>query len=304
MGITVETRRLGCARRCAETLFVWLAVLACAISSAPSVKAAERYDPFEARPRFHDPFEAKLRPVAKRKQPDKKGSVRDPFDNVQSDASTRAPLATLYEPRKRDAEILQAKLQTLATGAPEPNGSPSRAAPENASEPMKQLSKSNQPDASSKACAAAAERPLAELGIGIEPPTGQLPTNRAAACWQSINSNAGPLTGARSWACFNYQWDATSVCHRPLYFEEINLERYGYGCGWCLQPGASAAHFFGTVPALPYLMTADCPHGRIYTLGHYRPGSCPPWRHHWPPCDPLAAAAQGGVLTGVLFLIP
>ena len=77
-------------------------------------------------------------------------------------------------------------------------------------------------------------------------------------------------------------------CHRPLYFEEINLERYGYGCGWCLQPGASAAHFFGTVPALPYLMTVDCPHECIYTLGHYRPGSCPPWRAtgrpatHWP----------------------
>jgi hypothetical protein len=108
----------------------------------------------------------------------------------------------------------------------------------------------------------------------------------------------------RCWPASTYQWDATCLCYKPLYFEEINLERYGYGCCACLQPAASAAHFFGTVPALPYLIAADSPCECKYTLGHYRPGSCPPLRYHWPPCDPLAAAAEGGVLTGLIFLIP
>jgi hypothetical protein len=149
-------------------------------------------------------------------------------------------------------------------------------------------------------CGDVIEKPLDQLGINIAIPAGQLPTDHGAVCMASLNSDAA----VRSFPTYYYQWDATCFCHRPLYFEEINLERYGYGCGCCLQPLASAAHFFGTVPALPYCMAAECPHECVYTLGHYRPGSCPPWRCHWPPADPLAAAAEGGVWTGMIFLIP
>jgi hypothetical protein len=148
-------------------------------------------------------------------------------------------------------------------------------------------------------CGEVTEKPLGQLGINIAIPAGELPTDHGAVCLASLNTAA-----VRSFPTFYYQWDATCLCHRPLYFEEVNLERYGYGCGCCLQPLASAAHFFGTVPALPYCMAAECPHECVYTLGHYRPGSCPPWRRHWPPTDPLAAAAEGGVWTGLIFLIP
>lgn len=120
-----------------------------------------------------------------------------------------------------------------------------------------------------------------ELTIDIAMPEGELPRNYAAACWQKIDEEEG---SARLWTTFNYQWAATAFCHRPLYFEEINLERYGYGCNECLQPGVSAAHFFGTVAALPYCMVTTCPNECVYTLGHYRPGSCPPWQRNYPPC--------------------
>jgi hypothetical protein len=271
--------------------FAWQIALAWAVYASLNIEAAERYDPFEARPRFHDPFDAEPKPVAKQKQNSKKRTVRDPFDDAKQAASTRAPLESLYEPRKQDSHLRRANFQFPADDVPAPRRPLNITAPEDIPGPAEQTSETTQSVASNNdPCAAAAERPLAELGISIEPPAGQLPMNRAAVCWESINSNAGPLAGARCWTGFNYQWDSTSFYHRPLYFEEINLERYGYGCGWCLQPGASAAHFFGTVPALPYLMTVDCPHECIYTLGHYRPGSCPPWRRHWPPCDPLASA--------------
>jgi hypothetical protein len=92
--------------------------------------------------------------------------------------------------------------------------------------------------------------------------------------------------------------------HRPLYFEEVNLERHGYGHHDCLQPFVSAAHFFGTVPALPYCLAAYPPHDCQYTLGHYRPGSCPPWRCNWPPARPLAGLTQAGVLAGLIILFP
>jgi hypothetical protein len=225
-------------------------------------------------------------------------AIRDPFDDQHA-----APFQAAYEPRTLIKGPRQANFQVLPSEPVAPAETPN-ATTQGIDSPNDAAPESQQSSTAAGPCSAAAERPLRELGIGIAPPAGQFPQNRAAACWESMNAELGPAAGSRSWAGFNYHWDATCLCHRPLYFEEVNLERYGYGCGWCLQPAASAAHFFGTVPALPYLAAVDCPHECIYTLGHYRPGSCPPWRHHWPPCDPLAAAAEGGVLTGLIFLIP
>jgi hypothetical protein len=153
-------------------------------------------------------------------------------------------------------------------------------------------------------CAAMDEKPLAALGIITTLPEGKLPADPATACWNQLNESAGPMAAMRCWPMHVCSWNAPCICHRPLYFEQINLERHGYGCCEPLQPLASAAHFFATIPALPYCMAVECPCECVYTLGHYRPGSCPPWRHHWPPCSPLAAAAEGGVWTGLIFLIP
>lgn len=150
-------------------------------------------------------------------------------------------------------------------------------------------------------CAGVAEKPMDELGIGIAPPTGPMPTDFAAACWEYRNAMGYEI---RCWPVLPFFWDATCLCYRPLYFEETNLERYGYGCCACIQPAVSAAHFFGTIPALPYCMAEHCPCQCEYTLGHYRPGSCPPWRHHWWSCRPLSVATEAGVMTGLIFLIP
>ncbi len=157
-------------------------------------------------------------------------------------------------------------------------------------------------------CAAVASKPLGALGISIVEPAGKVPDDLAAACWVQINSQGGGCAAARCWPMFSYQWEATCFYHNPLYFEEANLERYGYGCGdsccCCLQPVASAGHFCGSVLALPYCMTAECPGDCVYTLGHYRPGDCNPWRWYWPTFDPVAAVAAGGIWTGLVFAIP
>ena len=75
------------------------------------------------------------------------------------------------------------------------------------------------------------------------------------------------------WAATDFHWSATGLCHRPLYFEEVNLERYGYTVSPLLQPAISGAHFFLTIPTLPYKMVAQPPKECVYTLGYYRPGS-------------------------------
>ena len=167
-------------------------------------------------------------------------------------------------------------------------------------------------EAQKNPCDAIPSKPLNQLGISIAQPEGKLPTDLAGPCWTQINQTSAV---SRCWPVFSYNWDATCFYHNPLYFEEVNLERYGYQCGdrsWCcsygreccLQPAASAAHFFGTIPALPYCLVADCPTECVYTLGHYRPGNCNPWRRNWPNCDPIAAVTAGGIWTGLIFLIP
>ncbi|HEY3392613.1 MAG TPA: hypothetical protein VGK58_07890 [Lacipirellulaceae bacterium] len=247
--------------------------------------AAEEPDPFEEnRATAQDPFEAPPGPTAS-------NSTQLIAPRAGEPTSPMPPLdEAIYFPPRPAIAPLQINFQIpppqpAQSGAPlPPQAGPSATADD--------------------PCAAAVEKPMSALGIYIGLPTGELPVDHAAACWESVNQSRGASAAERCWAGLVYHWDATSLCHRPLYFEEINLERHGYGCCACLQPVASAAHFFGTVPALPYCMAAECPCECVYTLGHYRPGSCPPWRCHWPPCDPLAIAAEGGVLTGMIFLIP
>ena len=142
---------------------------------------------------------------------------------------------------------------------------------------------------------------------------GPMPPDDAAKDYRAMSEVAvGPALG-RGWSRRMYLWEASSFCHRPLYFEEINLERYGFFCcdhrcggipSALVQPVLSGAHFFASVPALPYKMTLDPPCECIYTLGHYRPGSCVPHRIHRIPLRPLPAAAEACVITGLVFAIP
>src|SRR5262249_35980113 len=104
-------------------------------------------------------------------------------------------------------------------------------------------------------------KPIGDVSLNIDAPAGEFPedfaaTYRAAAGEYSDQSNLE----ATGWG-YAYYWQASAFCHGPLYFEEVNLERYGYSFG-VLQPAVSGAHFFGTLPLLPYKMAVD------------RPGTC------------------------------
>ncbi|TWT29588.1 hypothetical protein KOR34_51420 [Posidoniimonas corsicana] len=146
-------------------------------------------------------------------------------------------------------------------------------------------------------------RPVQAMSVDISEPSGKLPRNYGAERLAQLGTPAGVVL-QRTWPVMAYHWKAPSSRHQPLYFEEVNAERYGYVCCNCLQPVVSAAHFFGTIPALPYLMAADCPRECVYTLGHYRPGNCNPYRKHWWPCRLDAAAVEAGTAVGLIALIP
>jgi hypothetical protein len=108
----------------------------------------------------------------------------------------------------------------------------------------------------------------------------------------------------RAWAPTTFMWKASGLCHKPAYFEQLQLERYGHSTGPYTQPLASAAHFFLTVPVLPYKMGLYPPGECIYTLGYYRPGSCAPYMLDPLPLSIRAGVAQAGVMTGLAAIIP
>jgi hypothetical protein len=108
----------------------------------------------------------------------------------------------------------------------------------------------------------------------------------------------------REWPQITYNWKAAALCHKPLYFEQVQLERYGHSWGPYLQPIMSGVHFFGTLPVLPYKMGIRTPCECVYTLGYYRPGSCAPYMIEPIPFTWRAALFQSGFVTGTAFTIP
>jgi len=107
----------------------------------------------------------------------------------------------------------------------------------------------------------------------------------------------------RKFACTTFTWKAAGYCHKPLYFEHWNLERYGHSHGWA-DPIISGAHFFATLPVLPYKMGVELPWECVYPLGYYRPGSCAPWTVPAVPISKRGLMLEAATVTGLVFLLP
>ena len=75
----------------------------------------------------------------------------------------------------------------------------------------------------------------------------------------------------RRFASTTMTWKAAGYCHKPLYFEDWELERYGHSRGMFLDPFIAGAHFFVTLPILPYKAGMQAPWECVYPLGYYRP---------------------------------
>ncbi len=100
------------------------------------------------------------------------------------------------------------------------------------------------------------------------------------------------------------EWKASGLCHKPLYFEDVQLERYGHEVGPVLQPLISSAQFFGNMLILPYKMGIHPPGECQYALGYYRPGDCAPYMIQPFPFSLRGAAVQAAAVGGAAVLIP
>ena len=99
-------------------------------------------------------------------------------------------------------------------------------------------------------------------------------------------------------------WAAPNTFSNPRYFEDRMLERHGQECRYCLQPLASGARFFATVPMLPYLWTVSNPCDCEYTLGHYPAGQCVPIMMQRPPYETRAAVVEAGAAAALIIGFP
>ena len=140
-------------------------------------------------------------------------------------------------------------------------------------------------------------KPIGELTNKISASKGDLPQE----CL--IDDRVEPSMN-RDWGCTTYTWKASGLCHKPLYFEEEALERYGHSTGPISQPFVSAAHFFLTVPVLPYKMGVELPWECKYALGYYRPGSCAPYIVPPVPVSPQGIVNQAAFTAGLIYALP
>jgi hypothetical protein len=114
----------------------------------------------------------------------------------------------------------------------------------------------------------------------------------------------GTMYNGRCWDQITYMWKASALCHKPLYFEDEALERYGHSWGPCCDPLISGAHFFCTLPVLPYCMGVNPPCECMYALGHYRPGSCAPYMINPVPLSCRGVTAEAGAVAGAIWFLP
>ncbi len=137
---------------------------------------------------------------------------------------------------------------------------------------------------------------ITEVSIDILKLKGEVPPD---CPWGIDRKFAG-----RSWRQLTFTWTASSLCHKPLYFEDEQLERYGHMWGPWLQPIISHARFFTTVPILPYEMGLETPNECMYALGYYRPGSCAPYYLDPIPLSVRATLFEGAAITGGVIILP
>lgn len=136
---------------------------------------------------------------------------------------------------------------------------------------------------------------IREISYDIRPMPGTLPTE--------CPLKTTPYNGRHfSRTCF--QWKASALCTKGAYFEDVQLERYGHSICPVLEPVISGARFFLTVPILPYKMGLTPPNECVYTLGHYRVGSCSPYMLDPLPLSIRAALFEGAAIGGAIAIIP
>lgn len=94
-------------------------------------------------------------------------------------------------------------------------------------------------------------RPLQQIDLHTQLPPDAGPTDFAGPAYAQYGMEDAWPGSRRGWAGMAAAWQPPRLWHRPLYFEDVRLERHGATWG-CLQPPVSAGKFLGDLVTLPY----------------------------------------------------
>lgn len=208
-------------------------------------------------------------------------------DNVQAKPLTVAP-AEPYEYGQikpdvvRDAEVTTQDAETIPTPGPL-SGSQFR--------PGEEVSDQDR-----------ISRLVTDVPVDIRPTAGEMPMDLAAAKFgqEPTIDESWPSDEPADVFCSYSPW---TICYRPLYFEDIKLERYGCNVG-CLQTGLSGVRFFGTIAALPYKMTVRPPRSCQCSNGFSRCGDCPLPGYGARKLRIDASLVEAAAVAGVVYILP
>lgn len=98
-------------------------------------------------------------------------------------------------------------------------------------------------------------------------------------------------------------WVPPALSHKPVYFEEVGVERYGQTRSQALQPLISGGKFLANAAILPYRMGVDSPHRISYDVGLARPGSPTPGVREALPFSLKGMLYQGAATTSAGFFL-
>jgi hypothetical protein len=115
-----------------------------------------------------------------------------------------------------------------------------------------------------------------------------------------------PITGThqpRSFAPTEAIAFPSYVVYHPLYFQQINAERYGWELG-VFQPVVSTAQFYADVLLLPYKTAANPPWTCDANVGYNLPGNPEPLRFLTVPFSWRGVAAQTGAAVAGAAIFP
>ncbi len=152
------------------------------------------------------------------------------------------------------------------------------------------------------------QRPIGQISIDVRSkPKGDsnlVPENLAHDAMGEIPT----VHAARSDEMIG-QWMESSIrradrfAYQPLYFEEVNLERYGRHNG-IAGPALSSLRFFATIPSLPYAMTVHNPNTSYTWNWPYEAGWGAPRVRELQPLQWKPSLVQAGAITGLIFVVP
>jgi hypothetical protein len=145
-------------------------------------------------------------------------------------------------------------------------------------------------------------RDILDVEVDIRPTEGVMPEDRGAEHFanEPVIDETLPSGEPAEVLCAYTPW---TICYRPLYFEDIALERYGKNVG-CLQTGLSGVRFFGSIAALPYKMTRRPPRSCECSNGFSRPGDCPLPGYGNRRLQLDAALVEAAAIVAVIYIIP